>query len=46
MIARGATAMEIQEQAEKDGMTSLRDDGWEKVLQGITSVDEIIRVTV
>ena len=26
-------------------MKTLRRDGWDKVLQGITTVDEIIRVT-
>lgn len=46
MIAKEATSQEIQAQAEKEGMTSLRDDGWQKVLQGVTSIDEVIRVTV
>ncbi|MDD6461964.1 MAG: GspE/PulE family protein [Bifidobacteriaceae bacterium] len=46
MIAKGCTSLEIQRQAEKDGMTSLRADGWDKVKQGITSVEEIVRVTV
>ena len=27
-------------------MTSLREDGWQKALQGITSVEEVLRVTV
>ena len=26
-------------------MKTLREDGWEKVLDGITSIDEILRVT-
>jgi len=34
------------EQARKEGMKTLREDGLEKVKQGITSVDEVIRVTV
>jgi general secretion pathway protein E/type IV pilus assembly protein PilB len=27
------------------GMRTLRDDGWDKVLSGTTSVDEVLRVT-
>ncbi len=46
MIATGSTALEIQQQAEKEGMTSLRADGWDKVKQGITSIEEVVRVTV
>jgi type II secretory ATPase GspE/PulE/Tfp pilus assembly ATPase PilB-like protein len=26
-------------------MRTLRDDGWNKVLRGVTTVDEIVRVT-
>jgi type II secretory ATPase GspE/PulE/Tfp pilus assembly ATPase PilB-like protein len=29
----------------KKGMTTLRQDGADKVLKGITSVDEVVRVT-
>ena len=46
LIARGATSLEIEQAATSKGMTSLREDGWQKVLQGITSVDEVLRVTV
>lgn len=35
-----------EQAAKSKGMTSLREDGWQKVLQGITSVDEVLRVTV
>ena len=46
MIVEGRTSDEIMEQARKEGMKTLREDGLEKVKQGITSVDEVIRVTV
>lgn len=46
LTARGATSLEIEQAAKSKGMTSLREDGWQKVLQGITSVDEVLRVTV
>lgn len=39
-----ASAAEIQRTASEQGMVSLRDDGWTKVLLGDTSVEEILRV--
>lgn len=35
----------IKQAAMEAGMRSLRQDGWDKVLQGMTSVDEVLRVT-
>ena len=35
----------IAQKAIEFGMKTLRDDGWEKVRAGITTVDEVIRVT-
>lgn len=35
----------IKQAAMKGGMETLRMDGWEKVLSGITTVDEVLRVT-
>jgi len=29
----------------KQGMRTLREDGWQKVLEGITTVEEVIRVS-
>ena len=46
LIARGATSLEIEKAARSSGMTSLREDGWQKALHGITSVEEVLRVTV
>ncbi len=39
-----ASAAEIEKVAKSQGMISLRDDGWAKVVQGVTSVEEILRV--
>jgi type IV pilus assembly protein PilB len=36
----------VLEAARRDGMTTLRDDGMAKVLQGVTSLEEILRVVV
>jgi type IV pilus assembly protein PilB len=43
-LAKGSPGA-LREEAERDGMKSLRDDGVEKVLQGITSLEEVLRVT-
>ncbi len=40
-----ATSWSIQEAAVAQGMRTLREDGWRKVLAGKTTVDEILRVT-
>jgi type IV pilus assembly protein PilB len=44
-VARAATE-EIGRTAQSQGMASLRDDGWLKVGQGRTSIEEILRVVV
>ena len=46
LILAKANAQTIRKAARKDGMHLLRDDGWKKVLRGITTVEEILRVTV
>ena len=43
-VAR-ANANAIRNQALKEGMITLRQDGWRKVLQGKTTIDEVARVT-
>ncbi len=35
----------IKQQAIDEGMRTLRDDGWEKVLQGTTTVEEVLRAS-
>jgi type IV pilus assembly protein PilB len=44
LILAKASSGEIEEAAVKAGMHRLRDDGWEKVRQGITSPAEVTRV--
>jgi type IV pilus assembly protein PilB len=41
-----ASASVIAAAARAEGMRTLRDDGMEKVAQGITSIDEVLRVVV
>jgi general secretion pathway protein E/type IV pilus assembly protein PilB len=40
-----SSSWEIRQAARKDGMRTLREDAWCKVLNGITTVDEVLRVT-
>lgn len=40
-----ATAWEIRRTGLKEGMTTLRQDGWRKVLTGRTTVEEVLRVS-
>ncbi|WP_145301617.1 type II secretion system ATPase GspE [Crateriforma conspicua] len=40
-----AASNEIKKAAVRGGMKTLRHDGWNKVMQGVTSIDEVLRVT-
>jgi len=40
-----ASSWKIKQRAMEKGMTTLRQDGWRKVLAGVTSMDEVLRVT-
>ena len=44
-IVKRANATEIRHLALGKGMKTLREDGWDKVFKGVTSVNEILRVT-
>ena len=45
LVTRRAATNEIKSIARQNGLTTLREDGWDKVLSGATSVDEVLRVT-
>ena len=45
MALQNASAFQMRQQAVKEGMRSLRDDGWEKALNGITTIEEVLRLT-
>ncbi len=45
LITRKASALSIWEEATRNGMKSLREAGIEKVIEGVTSVSELLRVT-
>ncbi len=46
MTVQHASTDEIKRQAIAEGMRTLRDDGFEKVLMGLTSIEEVLRVVV
>ncbi len=46
MILTGASAIELREQAVKEGMITLRRSGCRKVLDGVTTIEEIVRETI
>ena len=44
MIVVRSRAQEIAKQAVSEGMITMRQDGFLKVLEGITTVEEVLRV--
>ncbi|MCX6625824.1 MAG: type II secretion system ATPase GspE [Acidobacteria bacterium] len=45
LIMRNEDAVEITHAAKRNGMRNLREDGWLKVREGVTTADEVMRVT-
>ena len=45
-ITNRATTEMIKDLASKKGMVTLRQDGWRKVKEGITTISEVLRVTL
>ncbi|HEX8295827.1 MAG TPA: GspE/PulE family protein [Chthoniobacteraceae bacterium] len=45
MVIRKETGTAMKQRAIADGMDSLRNDGWRRVLAGQTTVEEVVRVT-
>jgi len=46
LISENKTSLEIKEMAIKQGMDSLRESGMKKSVLGVTSLDEVMRVTL
>ncbi len=44
LIMKGVTTEDIEEQAKKEGMLTMLEDGVFKAVQGITTVEEVLRV--
>jgi type II secretory ATPase GspE/PulE/Tfp pilus assembly ATPase PilB-like protein len=45
MVLSRAASSTIAQRAIEQGMRTLRDDGWNKVRNGITTIEEVLRVT-
>ena len=45
LIQRRAPASELRDLAIREGMVPLRKDGWNRIAQGVTSIEEVLRVT-
>ena len=45
LIASGVTKVALKEEAARKGIKTLRDDGIQKVREGLTTIEEILRVT-
>ncbi|MFH1836537.1 MAG: GspE/PulE family protein [Candidatus Omnitrophota bacterium] len=45
LVISGASSQEIRKKACDKGMVTLRENGWEKVKKGVTTIEEILRVT-
>lgn len=45
LVTARTSANEIKAEAIRRGMRTLRDDGWSKVLEGVTTIEEVLRVS-
>ncbi|WP_249354060.1 GspE/PulE family protein [Microbacterium sp. 2FI] len=46
LVVTRATGSEMRLVAIEQGMVTLRDDGWSKVAQGLTTIEEVLRVSL
>lgn len=46
LVVTRATGTEMRQVAIEQGMVSLREDGWSKVTQGLTTIEEVLRVSI
>lgn len=44
LILERAAAVDIEKQAEEEGMITMKQDGYLKIVEGLTTIDEILRV--
>ncbi|MEM7390842.1 MAG: GspE/PulE family protein, partial [Verrucomicrobiota bacterium] len=45
LIVQRQSSAVIKKEALRDGMHTLREDGWDKALNGVTTVEEVVRVS-
>jgi type IV pilus assembly protein PilB len=44
LVVEKAAASDIQKQAMSDGMLTMKQDGYVKVLEGVSTIEEVLRV--
>ncbi len=45
LVTQNATSEELEDQARKNGMATMVEDGFQKIVQGSTSLEEVMRAT-
>ena len=45
MVMANESSAELVKVAKQEGMKTLREDAWDKVQQGVTTFQEVVRVT-
>ncbi len=45
LVMKRASAVKISEAGKRNGLVPLREDGWAKVAAGLTTPEEVLRVT-
>jgi type IV pilus assembly protein PilB len=45
MVLQGCSTAELKEEMIREGVKSLRMSGLSKVVEGVTTIDEVVRVT-
>ena len=46
LILIGASSLELRKKAIEDGMLTLRESGLQKIRNGVTTIEEVLRETV
>jgi type IV pilus assembly protein PilB len=46
LVLSGATALELRRKAREEGMITLRESGLQKIRDGVTTIEEVVRETV
>jgi type IV pilus assembly protein PilB len=44
LVMKGGTSQQIEDQAKKEGMVTMLEDGIFKCAQGLTTIEEVLRV--
>jgi type II secretory ATPase GspE/PulE/Tfp pilus assembly ATPase PilB-like protein len=44
LVLQKSSSQQLKELAQKNGMQTLLEDGWNKVLEGVSTIEEVLRV--